>query len=72
MAEDKPPPGPADGEIWAREALEPDQIAAGKHRYGLAPLSRGKIVLLWALRVYVLLMIALIVYQICQAMRGPR
>lgn len=51
--------------------LEDDQLYAFKHRqrFGRRPLSRGMVVLLWALRVYVVLMMLLVAFQIYKTMR---
>ena len=46
---------PADS--WVHEALEPDQLTTSKMRYGRRELSRGTLVLLWALRAYVVFMV---------------
>jgi len=47
-------------ELWVHEVLEPDQLTASKMRYGRRELSRGTLVLLWALRFYVVFMIFII------------
>jgi hypothetical protein len=45
---------------WVREVLEPDQLTESKMRYGPRKLSRGTLLLLWALRVYVVFMLIII------------
>ena len=47
-------------ESWVHEVLEPDQFTASKIRYGRRKLSRGTLVLLWALRVYVVFMVFIV------------
>ena len=50
-------------ETWVHEVLEPDQLSTAKQRFGRRTLSRRTLVLLWALRIYVLLMVFLIAFQ---------
>lgn len=50
------------GQILA--SLEPDQLATAKHRFPRRVLKGGEILLLWALRIYLLCMLAVVVYQI--------
>jgi len=45
---------------WVREVLEPDQLTASKMRYGRRKLGRGTLVLLWALRAYVVFMVLIV------------
>ena len=45
---------------WVHEVLEPEQLTASKMRYGRRKLSRGTLILLWALRVYVVFMVFII------------
>ena len=47
-------------ETWVREVLETDQLTATKMRYGRRKLSRGTLVLLWGLRVYVVFMVLIV------------
>jgi len=47
-------------ERWVHEVLEPDQLTAARMRYGRKKLGTGTLVLLWALRVYVVFMIFII------------
>ena len=51
-------------ETWVHEVLEPDQLSTAKQRFGRRTLSRRTLVLLWALRIYVLLMVLLIAFQV--------
>ncbi len=51
-------------------ALEPDQLAeAKKQRIPRRKLRPGELAVLWGLRVYVLFMLAVIVYQVWAAAR---
>jgi hypothetical protein len=53
------------------ELLEPDQIVAAKGlRFGRRPLSPGVRFVLWALRVYVLLMLAVVVVAVLRGLHG--
>jgi hypothetical protein len=45
-------------------SLEPDQLAAAKHRFPRRVLNKGEILLLWSLRIYLLFMVIVVVYQI--------
>ncbi len=53
---------------WVREVLEPDQLTASKMRYGRRKLSRGTLVLLWALRFYVVFMVFIVSLAIWNAL----
>lgn len=57
---------PWDTSNWIREALEPDQLSTAKkaQRPGRRHLSPGTVIILWALRLYVLVMMFIIAYQI--------
>jgi hypothetical protein len=57
-------------ETWVHDVLEPDQLSTAKPRFGRRALSRGTLVILWALRVYVILMVLLIAFQIWNATHG--
>jgi|CZKI01.1.fsa_nt_gi nucleotide-binding universal stress UspA family protein len=57
-------------EAWIHEVLEAGQLSTAKLRFGRARLTRGTVLLLWGLRIYVLLMIFLIGVQIWRAMRA--
>ncbi|MFI5340133.1 MAG: hypothetical protein ACHQ7N_09875 [Candidatus Methylomirabilales bacterium] len=52
--------------------LEPDQLVAAKARTRFGPrrLTRGVRALLWGLRIYVLVMLALVLLQVLQAVQG--
>lgn len=54
--------------------LEADQVVAAKSqsRFGRRPLSFGTRAALWGLRVYVLLMMAIVVISVVQAIHGGR
>lgn len=51
---------------WVREVLEPDQLATAKssQHTGRRHLGLGTIIILWALRLYVIVMMFIIAYQI--------
>jgi hypothetical protein len=55
-------------ESWVREVLEPDQLTATKMRYGRRKLSRGTLLLLWALRGYVVFMVWIIALAVWTAL----
>ena len=46
-------------ENWVREVLEPDQLTTARMHFGRKKLTKGTLVLLWALRVYVVFMICI-------------
>jgi len=51
---------------WVYDVLKPEQLTTAKRvrRFGRRRLSRGTIVLLWVLRLYVVVMLFVIAYQI--------
>ncbi len=51
---------------WVREVLEPDQLSSAKREQhvGRRQLKPATVIILWALRLYVLLMMFIIAYQI--------
>ena len=53
---------------WVHDVLEPDQLTASKISYGRRKLSRGTIVLLWALRLYVVFMVFIVGLAIWNAL----
>ena len=53
---------------WVHEVLEPDQLSTAKPRFGRRMLSPRTLIVLWALRIYVLLMLLLIALQIWNAL----
>jgi len=57
-------------ETWVHEVLEPDQFSTAKQRFGRHLLSRRTLIVLWALRIYVLLMLLLIALQIWNALHA--
>jgi hypothetical protein len=59
------PPG-----TWVHEVLEPDQLSTAKQRFGRRTLGRRTLVLFWALRIYVLLMVFLIAFQAWNALHA--
>ncbi len=54
--------------------LEPDQLVAAKERtrFGRRRLSAGQRVLLWSLRVYVVVMLAVLLFSVIGTIRGAR
>ena len=57
-------------EAWVREMLDPDQLSKAKHTMGLLKLTKTTVMLLWGLRVYVVLMIVIIGFQIWNALHA--
>jgi len=57
-------------EAWVHEVLEAGQLSTAKLSLGRAKLTRGTVLLLWGLRIYVLLMIFMIGVQIWRAMHA--
>lgn len=45
-------------------SLEPDQLAAAKQHFSRRVLKGREVLLVWSLRLYLLFMIAVVVYQI--------
>ena len=61
-------PGASDGGILA--SLEPDQLTGAKHqRLPRRRLKGSEVVLLWTLRVYLLFMMGVVVYQLWMGSR---
>ncbi len=57
-------PSPAD-QAWVLSSLEPDQLArAKKHPIPRRRLKGPELLILWALRLYLLFMMAVVAYQI--------
>lgn len=52
---------------WVHEVLEPDQLSTAKPRFGRRRLGRRTVLILWALRLYVVLMLVLVALQIWNA-----
>ena len=52
------------------EALESDQVVAGRRRWGRRPLTRAVQVAMWGLRVYLVLMLAVAGVQIFRVLHG--
>jgi hypothetical protein len=62
-------PSPSD-QTWVLSSLEPDQLVkAKKHPIPRRQLKGGELALFWALRVYLLFMMAVVVYQVWTAAR---
>lgn len=45
-------------------SLEPDQLTTARQRFGRRSLKNPEIFLLWALRIYLLFMLAVVIYQL--------
>jgi len=61
---------PEPAELWVYDVLEPDQISTAKPGFGRRNLNRGTVFILWALRVYVILMVVLIGVQVWNALHA--
>jgi len=59
-----------ESEAWVRAVLDPDQLSSAKKRMGRLALTGKTVLLLWGLRVYLVLMISLIAFQIWNALRA--
>jgi hypothetical protein len=55
---------PQQTKTWVHEVLEPEQLSTAKQSFGRRTLSRGTLALLWAMRIYVILMVFLIAFQV--------
>lgn len=55
-------------EDWVLDVLDPDQLSGAKQTMGRRQLTRKTMALLWGLRVYVILMVLLIAFQIWNAL----
>jgi hypothetical protein len=55
-------------ETWVYEVLEPNQFSTAKRPFGRRLLSRRKLLLLWVLRIYVIMMVLLIGLEIWNAL----
>jgi hypothetical protein len=61
---------PEPAELWVYDVLEPDQISTAKPGFGRRDLDRGTVFILWALRVYAILMVVLIGVQVWNALHA--
>ncbi len=69
MTEPKHAPSAAD-QTWVLSSLEHDQLVkAKKHPIPRRHLKGGELAVLWALRVYLLFMMAVVAYQVWAAAR---
>ena len=58
-------PGPRLDESWVLSSLEHDQLVrAKKHHIPRRQLKGPELVVLWALRIYLLFMMAVVMYQV--------
>jgi hypothetical protein len=57
-------------ETWVHDVLEPDQLSTAQQRFGRRTLSQGTLLLLWGLRIYVVLMVLLIAFQVWNALQA--
>lgn len=64
----------AEPATWVYDVLEPEQLTTTKRmrRFGRRRLSRGTLILLWALRLYLVAMLFVIAYQIWIAISGAK
>jgi len=53
---------------WVHDVLEPEQLSTAKQSVGRRTLSPTIVVLMWALRMYVILMVLLIAFQVWHAL----
>ena len=55
---------------WVQHVLKPEQLSAARRakRFGRQNLKPGTLVILWALRVYVVVMFLLVIYQVWMAL----
>lgn len=49
---------------WIHEVLEPEQLSTAPQPFGRQKMSRATLTILWILRVYVVLMLFVIAWQI--------
>ena len=61
---------PKPAALWVHDVLEPDQISTAEPSFGRRNLNRGTVFILWALRVYVILMVVLIGIQVWNALHA--
>jgi hypothetical protein len=59
-----------DGEPLLLDALEPDQLVATRRRYGRRHLSGPTRALMWGLRAYVVLALAVVAERVAHAVAG--
>jgi hypothetical protein len=57
-------------ETWVHEVLDPDQLSTAKPRFGRCMLSRRTLIILWALRIYVIMMVLLIALRMWNALHA--
>jgi hypothetical protein len=49
---------------WVMNSLEADQLASAREHYPRRKLTRGEVILLWGLRLYLLFMVGVVCYQV--------
>ena len=63
-------PKAAETSEWVRDTLEADQLSASKARhYPRRQLKRSEKLLFWALRIYLLFMLGIVLYQVLTTSR---
>jgi hypothetical protein len=57
---------------WVQQVLPPEQLSTVRRakRFGRQKLKPGTLIILWALRVYVVVMFFLVIYQIWMALHS--
>jgi hypothetical protein len=66
---EKPQPGAnplsAENSAWVMESLEAGQLSSARAKhYPRRPLKRSEAILFWGLRIYLLFMLGVVVYQV--------
>jgi hypothetical protein len=56
--------GPESGSEQILASLEPDQLAQSKHHFPRRSLKGAETVILWSLRLYLIFMLVVVLYQI--------
>lgn len=65
MSEALDPKALAENSEWVRSTLDADQLSAAKAKhYPRRKLKPGEMLLFWALRIYLLFMLGIVLYQV--------